>query len=89
MPDLWLVEVKDTEKPAGISDVRKFERACKVAVQVISGETVARWFVSVSGFTKQAASHLRKNGFLYSDGEQVNGLLRLFGLRELPRMGAQ
>ena len=86
VPDLWFVEVKHTQKPVGISHVRKFERACRVAAQVITGEVITRWYVSVAGFTKQAAAYLRKNGFLYSNGAQVNALLESFGLRKLPVM---
>ena len=94
-PYLWLVEVKPkaegvgeqsehTEKAVGISQVRKFEKACAVAEKVLNGEEVMRWYISVSGFSHQAASYLREKGFLYSDRERVNQLLGLFGLRILP-----
>ena len=86
VPDVWFVEVKHTQKPVGISQVRKFERACRVAAQLITGEVITRWYVSVAGFTKQATAYLRKNGFLYSTGAQVNALLESFGLRKLPVM---
>jgi hypothetical protein len=83
-PYLWIVEVKHTDKAVGISQVKKFEKACAVAEKVLNGEEVTRWYISVSGFSHQAASYLRKKGFFYSDREQVNQLLGLFGLRILP-----
>jgi hypothetical protein len=83
-PYLWLVEVKHTDKAVGISQVNKFEKACAVAEKVLNGEEVTRWYISVNGFSHQAASYLMEKGFLYSDREQVNQLLGLFGLRILP-----
>jgi len=85
-PYLWLVEVKHTQKRIGLQGVQRFEEACEVAAQVMTGETVTRWYVSATGFTKQAETYLKKNGFLYSDKDQINALLRSFGLRELPAM---
>lgn len=82
--NLWLVEVKYTDKAVGVSQVKKFEAACAVAEKVLKGEDVARWYISTGGVSRQAASYLREKGFLYSDREQVNRLLDLFGLRRLP-----
>jgi hypothetical protein len=76
--------VKHTDKAVGISQVNKFEKACAVAEKVLNGEEVTRWYISVNGFSHQAASYLMEKGFLYSDREQVNQLLGLFGLRILP-----
>jgi hypothetical protein len=84
VPHLWLVEVKNTEHPVGLDEVRKFEEACEVAGRVIGGEIVTRWYVSTGGFTGEAACSMQEKGVLFSSRGQVNGLLRYFGLRELP-----
>jgi hypothetical protein len=84
VPHLWLVEVKNTEQPIGLQDVKHFAEACGVAAEVIGGEKVTRWYVSTNGFTQDATDYLNKHEFLYSDRNQINQLLRHFGLRELP-----
>jgi hypothetical protein len=84
VPHLWLVEVKNTDHPIGLSEVREFQEACEVAERVIGGEIVTRWYVSTGGFTEEAVHDLQERGFLFSDRGQVNGLLQYFGLRELP-----
>jgi len=85
-PYLWLVEVKYTEKPVGLPLVKKFESACDVAIKTFKGEEVTRWYISTGGFTKPAMKYLKEKGFLHSNREEVNKLLRLFGLRRLPVM---
>ena len=84
VPHLWLVEVKNTEQPIGLQDVKYFVEACNVAAEVIGGEEITRWYVSTSGFTQDATDYLNKHEFLYSDRNQINQLLQHFGLRELP-----
>ena len=84
VPNLWLVEVKNTQEPIGLAQVKHFEDACKVAEEVIRGEIVTRWYISTCGYTAEAEIYLAEGGFLYSNREQVNRLLRYFGLRELP-----
>jgi len=84
VPNLWLVEVKNTQQPIGLEPVKHFESACKVAEEVIRGEIITRLYISTCGFTQEAEIYLAENGFLYSGREQVNQLLRHFGLRELP-----
>ncbi len=54
VPHLWLVEVKNTEQPIGLQDVKHFADASNVAAKVIGGEEVTRWYVSTSGFTQDA-----------------------------------
>jgi len=84
VPHLWLVEVKNTEQPIGLQDVKYFAEACQVAAEVVGGEDVTRWYVSTSGFTQDATDYLNKHKFLYSDRNQINQLLQHFGLQELP-----
>jgi len=85
-PYLWLAEVKYTEKPIGLPLVKKFESACDVAIKTFKGEEVTRWYISTGDFTRPAIKYLKEKGFLYSNREEVNKLLRWFGLRELPVM---
>jgi hypothetical protein len=84
VPNLWLVEVKNTQQPIGLAQVKHFESACKVAEEVIRGEIITCWYISTCGFTQESERYLSENGFLYSNREQINQLLRYFGLRELP-----
>jgi hypothetical protein len=84
VPNLWLVEVKNTQQPIGLAQIKHFESACKVAEEVIRGEIITRWYISTCGFTQESEKYLSENGFLYSNREQINQLLRYFGLRELP-----
>ena len=83
VPNLWLVEVKNTQQPIGLEQVKHFESACKVAEEVIRGEIITRWYISTYGFTQESERYLAENGFLYSNREQVSQLLRYFGLRDL------
>jgi len=84
VPNLWLVEVKNTQQPIGLAQVKHFESACEVAEEVIRGEIITCWYISTCGFTQESERYLSENGFIYSNREQINQLLRYLGLRELP-----
>jgi hypothetical protein len=83
MPEMWVVEVKDTVRPIGQEAVKKLEEAARVAAEDLHAEQVVIWYISRQGFTREAARYMTRRKILHSSSEEVNNLLTLFGLRSL------
>ena len=47
-------------------------------------ETMRVWFFAHDGFTKEAEALMLEKGVLWSVRDDLNGLLQLVGLRQLP-----
>ena len=83
--EVWVVESKYWERKVGLKEVEGFcERVERV--RGVLGEGVRLWYFSRKGFTEEAEAYMRERGILHSDEEQLNRLLKLYGLRELPEM---
>jgi hypothetical protein len=50
-------------------------------------ETMRVWFFAHDGFTKEAEALMFEKGVLWSVRDDLNGLLQLVGLRQLPDTG--
>ncbi len=81
----WCVESKNRRRPVGVGEVEHFLAACRAARDAWPGdEEPVKWYFSRGGFTDEAESRLRDHDVLFTDGERLDELLRLFGLRPLP-----
>ncbi|MBI4531700.1 MAG: restriction endonuclease [Candidatus Latescibacteria bacterium] len=83
MPEMWVVEVKDTVKPVGLDAVKKLEAAAQIAAENLHADQVKIWYVSRQGFTRQAERYMTRRRILHSSIREVNELLTLFGLRSI------
>ncbi len=84
LEEWWCVESKNWKEPVGVEETKRFLAASQVAGEVWKYPPSARWFFGRSGFTAEAEASLRREGVLFSDGEQLDTLLAAFGLRALP-----
>jgi hypothetical protein len=86
----WIAESKWWKKPVGVSVVRQFmalgERVKEKEIQHGGLNTLTLWLFAASGVTKSAKKLLDENGILWSTKDDLNALLRLSGLRELPKI---
>lgn len=79
----WIVECKYWDKKIGKDVITKFEEAAQVATETYKIDYPTKWIFSKSGFTRQARQEMERRGMLYSDIDQVNDLLNLFGIERL------
>jgi hypothetical protein len=84
MPEMWVVEVKYTERPVGGEVIRRVEEAARVAAEDLHAGRVVVWVISKWGFTRQAAAMMRRKGYYASTFEQVGDIFEQFGLRPIP-----
>ncbi len=82
----WIVESKYWERKVGLGEVQVFEERAEVARESLRVERMTLWYFGKSGFTAEAEEYMRERGILHSDEEQLNRLLREYGLRKLPKM---
>ena len=47
------------------------------------------WLFAHNGFTKEAEALMQENGVLWSVREDLDGLLKCLGLRELPELASE
>ena len=84
----WIAESKWWKKPVDISVVKQFmtlgERVKEKEIQNGGLNSLTLWLFAASGVTKNAQKLLKDNGILWSNRDDLNALLRLSGLRELP-----
>jgi hypothetical protein len=84
----WIAESKWWKTPVDVSDVKNFmalgERVREKEIQNGGLNTLTLWLFAASGVSKNAQQLLKDNGILWSTKEDLNALLRLSGLRELP-----
>jgi hypothetical protein len=83
VPEIWIVEVKDTVKPIGLNAVKRLEEAARVAADDLHAERIIIWYVSRQGFTRGTETYMTRRKILHSSIEEVNKLLTLFGLRQI------
>ncbi|MFQ6073150.1 MAG: ATP-binding protein, partial [Methanosarcinales archaeon] len=76
----WVVEVKHHEKPIKKEYVKKFEDGSKALYEQIKIPITHQWFVSYSGFTEDALEELKKCNIMYTIGDQIKELFKLFGV---------
>lgn len=88
---LWLGECKYwTDAQPGLKEVQDFvERKAEIAKKALEyeeDEEIVLWFFSRNGVEAKAEDYIKENGLLYSKEEDLNRLLKRFGVKELPRM---
>jgi len=82
----WVVESKYWEQKVSLKEVHELEAMGKIGKEALGEEEVKLWYFSKRGFTDEAMEYMRKQGILHTNEEQLNRLLRRYGLRELPKM---
>ena len=85
---IWLGESKWWNKPVGPDVVNNLIRQGEI-VKEREGEyleTLRLWLFAHNGVTEKAAELMRECGVLWSDGEDLNNLLEMVGLRRLPEL---
>jgi hypothetical protein len=87
--EVWICESKWwRDRKAGVQEIEIFLEKAQL-VREFEGEGLQKlklWFFSNSGFTDQALELMREKGILYSNRENLNGLLEYAGLRKLPEL---
>ena len=84
--ETWLAESKWRQRPVGPEAVENLIRQGKI-VREREGEylkTLRLWLFSRNGATEKARELMREHGVLWSDGDDLNRLLEIAGLRNLP-----
>jgi len=85
--EVWIGESKWWQgRKVGRGEVEAFLRKSEL-VHEVEGEdlqTLRIWFFAHDGFTKEAKVLMRKKGMFWSLREDLEGLLRHVGLRQLP-----
>ncbi len=88
--EVWLCESKwwRDGRRAGVRDVRSLlNKAERVKAERGDRLEILRlWFFSCSGFTEEAESLMRAEGVLWSDRQDLGGLLAHVGLKRLPEL---
>jgi hypothetical protein len=87
--EMWIGESKWRKgKKAGARDVNALlEKADLIREREGKRLKLLRvWFFSHDGFTKEAETLMKKKGLLWSDREDLNGLLAVAGLKNLPEI---
>jgi len=86
----WIAESKWWKKPVDVSVVREFmalgERVKEKELANGGLKTLTLWLFAATGVTKNAQKLLEDNGILWSTKNDLNALLRMSGLRELPKI---
>ena len=82
----WVAESRYRKQEMGLGEVQTFEERAEVAREALKVDEMRLWYFSKSGFTDEAEEYMPERGILHSDEEQLNRLLRRFGIRELPEM---
>jgi hypothetical protein len=87
--EVWIGESKWWRgRKVGISEVKVFLRK-EALVREIEGEdlqTLRAWFFAHDGFTEEAETLMREKGMFWSARQELDGLLRHVGLRQLPEL---
>ncbi len=87
--EVWMGESKWWRgRKVGRAEVEEFLRKVEL-VRKIEGEalqTLRVWFFSHDGFTEEAERVIRENGMLWSARDDLDGLLKHVGLRQLPKL---
>ncbi|ETR71664.1 MAG: hypothetical protein OMM_02321 [Candidatus Magnetoglobus multicellularis str. Araruama] len=86
--DLWIAESKWWNKPVDVSVVRQFidlGKRVKEREEMDGGlNTLTLWLFASNGVTRPAQEMLDNHGIYWSTKSDLNALLRMSGLRELP-----
>jgi hypothetical protein len=84
----WIAESKWWKTPVDVSAVKKFialgENVKEKEIKDGGLNSLTLWLFAASGVTKNAQKLLENNDILWSTKDDLNALLRLSGLRELP-----
>lgn len=78
---LWIAECKYRKRdPLNATEVKKTLTAAAVAQASRKAGAVILWFVSTGGFTKDAEALIKENNCFYSGQEEINEIVRRFGI---------
>jgi hypothetical protein len=88
--EIWIAESRWRKEKAGVDGVNRLIRQAEMIREKEREylEILRVWLFSGSGFTETARQLLAENGFLWSDKDDLNGLLEHLSLRKLPEMDA-
>ncbi|MFQ6118709.1 MAG: hypothetical protein ACE5KE_02350 [Methanosarcinales archaeon] len=87
--EFWAVDIKWTDSAVSLKVIKELESKVEVALREYGDdienpqETVKLWYISKSGFTSEAEDYLKHKGYYYSTEQEVQSLLKYFGMREL------
>jgi len=86
---VWLCECKYKKTKMGINEIKKLENAKKSFIEEESyhypkdidyNKDIKLWYVSISGFTKEAINYMnKKEDVYYSDHDSINAIYKKFG----------
>lgn len=86
--EVWMAESKWWKEPVGASVVETLLRQAEILRQR-EGEDLRilrLWIFAHNGVTQKAEKLIRQNGILWSARAELDGLLKVAGLRKLPKL---
>ncbi|KPA10126.1 ATPase domain protein, prokaryote domain protein [Candidatus Magnetomorum sp. HK-1] len=86
--EIWIAESKWHQKPIGIDTVQHMLKQAKVTLDREGDEInqLTLWLFSYAGVTAEAENLMKQHGILWSSKDELNALLELVGLRQLPNV---
>ena len=83
---VWVVEVKYWQTRVTADVVRKFIAAYQALMKEQKIVGMFKWIVNKEGFTKGALELLQEHDIYYSNAEEINQLLHIFGIERVLRV---
>ncbi|MCP4396701.1 MAG: hypothetical protein GY801_05270, partial [bacterium] len=88
--EVWIGQSKWwTSKKVGLKELRDFLAQGEQVRAERTPRTLRLWLFAYSGLTPKAKGFARKHGIFWSSKAELNELLRLLGLRELPELSLE
>ncbi|MCP5088308.1 MAG: restriction endonuclease, partial [Rhodobacteraceae bacterium] len=88
--EVWIGQSKWwMTKKVGLKELRGFLAQGEQVKAERSPRTLRLWLFAYSGLTPKAHAFAREHGILWSSKTDLNALLRLLGLRELPELSRE
>ncbi len=88
--EVWIGQSKWwTKKKVGLKELRDFLAQGEQVQAERTPRTLRLWLFAYSGLTPKAKGFARKHGIFWSSKAELNELLRLLGLRELPELSLE
>ena len=85
--EVWIGQSKWwTNKKVGLKELRDFLTQGEQVQAERSPRTLKLWLFAYSGLTPKANAFAREHAILWSSKAELNELLHLLGLRELPEL---